>query len=1215
MGLDKFAVPLHHGAAGVSTRWRFWIDRGGTFTDVIGCTGEGRLHTLKLLSNDPTRDEDAALAGIRRLLGVGAGPLPVEVIEEVRIGTTVATNALLERKGAPTLFVTNAGFEDALLIRDQARPRLFDLDIRRPAPLYDRVLGVRLRVDSAGHELASLDEAETRRRLQAAGDAGLRACAICLLHAWRFPEQEKRLARLARAAGFATVVTSHEVSPLIRYLPRAETVVIEAYLQALVWRYTRHLAAALPGVRLLFMKSDGGLAAPGAFDARQALLSGPAGGVLAVAKTAVEAGFQRAIGFDMGGTSTDVCHYAGNYEHNRETVVGGHRLATPALALETVAAGGGSIVAFDGTRLTVGPHSAGAEPGPACYRRGGPLTITDCNLLLGRIRPAYFPRVFGINGDQPLDIEAVRNGFSDLAAEVAAATGNVPAAEELADGAIEIAVEHMAAAIKRISIARGHDPTRCVLNCFGGAGGQLACRVADALGMETVLIHPHAGVLSAFGIGRGAISTLRERSLERALAGGLAAAHKLAQTLEAEARAAVYKQGAMPAAVTIQRVALLRYADSETAIPVPLDKAEAMGAAFTQAHRRRFGFVLPGREQVIASVRVEARMAVEPSPNPAPPRGDGLAPAEATAAAWFGGSWRKTALYRRENLAGGSHIRGPAIVIEATATSVIEPGWEAMVHSGGELLLSRAVRRARKRLGTRRDPVALEIMGSLFMSAAEQMGEALRQSAQSVNVRERLDFSCALFAPDGKLVANAPHVPVHLGAMSATVRTLIARQAMKPGEAWVTNDPYSGGTHLPDITVVTPIFFRKGGRDPDFFVASRAHHADLGGITPGSMPPDSRRIEDEGILIRPLRLVSNGYFNEQAILRVLADSPHPARRPEQNLADLRAQVAANERGRRELERLVRQYGLRTVRTYMAYVNEQAAAAVRRLLRRLPTRGQYTIEMDNGAIIRASLEVNIERECIIVDFDGTSATGHDNFNAPPAVVRAAVIYVLRSLVEEEVPLNDGCLENVEIRVPPGNLLAPGYPAAVVAGNVEVSQCLCDALYAATGTLAASQGTMNNLSFGNARFQHYETLAGGAGAGPGFPGASAVHTHMTNSRLTDPEILEFRYPIRVECFSVRRGTGGAGQWHGGDGLVRRLRLLEPMTLAILSNRRRTLPFGLGGGSAGRPGVNRLIRGDGRIVTLKYADRVEAEAGDAIEILTPGGGGYGPPQGTAS
>ncbi|MGH8428561.1 MAG: hydantoinase B/oxoprolinase family protein [Gammaproteobacteria bacterium] len=1194
---------------GQAGRWRFWIDRGGTFTDVIGRAPDGGLRAVKLLSNDPGRGEDAVIAGIRRLLGVDANAkLPFERIAEVRVGTTVATNALLERKGVPTLFVTNAGLEDALVIRDQARPDLFALEIRKHEPLYKQVFGVSLRLDAEGKEVVALDETAARRGLEAAREAGCTSCAICLMHAWRHPEQERRIAELARAAGFETVVASREVSPLIRYLPRAETTVTEAYLQPLLRRYTRHLAESLPGVRLLFMKSDGGLAAPGAFTACQALLSGPAGGVVGAVETARTAGYERVIGFDMGGTSTDVCYYGGEYERQRETIIGGNRIAVAALDMETVAAGGGSIVGFDGERLVVGPEAAGADPGPASYRNGGPLTVTDCNVFLGRIRPEHFPCVFGLNGDEGLDRDVVSEKFTALAQAMRVDTGGELAAEEIAAGALGIAIEHMAGAIKRVSIARGHDPRRCVLNCFGGAGGQHACAVADALGIEEILIHSHAGVLSALGIGRSDLTALREQGVEKVLSGGLAAARETAAELEAETRAVVVEQGAPELGIEVMRTALLRYGGSETTLSVPLDDSErALRADFEAAHRRHFGFVLPEREIVIAAVRIEARggSSVETAIDVS---AEGTNEPIERVRAWFDKGWREVPLYRRAALASGTRIAGPAIVIEDTAITVVESGWTATVRDGDELLLARAAKRERRSAGTARDPILLEVMGSLFMTTAEQMGEALRQSAQSVNVRERLDFSCAVFGPDGALVANAPHMPVHLGAMSETVRALTARERMAPGEVWVMNDPYAGGTHLPDITVVTPIFVRDDGDAPDFFVASRAHHADLGGATPGSMPPDSRCIEDEGVLIRPMRLVVNGRFNEAEMLRVLADDPHPARKPEQNLADLRAQVAANERGRAELERLIAQYGLATVQAYMRHVNDQAASAVRRLIERLPAEGRYEVAMDNGAKIVVALRVDKRKPHIAVDFSGTSPTQSDNFNAPSAVVRAAVLYVLRTLVEESIPLNDGCLENVGIKVPPHSMLSPEYPAAVVAGNVEVSQCLCDALFAATGSLAACQGTMNNLSFGNERYQHYETLAGGAGAGDGFNGTSAVHTHMTNSRLTDPEILEFRYPVLLEQFSIRKDSGGAGKWHGGDGIVRRIRFREPMTVAILSNRRNTAPFGLAGGGDAAPGVNRLLRADGSVHELAYSDRTEAASGDAIEILTPGGGGYG-------
>ncbi|MGH8126948.1 MAG: hydantoinase B/oxoprolinase family protein [Gammaproteobacteria bacterium] len=1186
-----------------NTGWRFWIDRGGTFVDVVGRAPDGRLHATKLLSNDPSVGADSVLAGIGRLLGVEAGaPLPLERIAEVRVGTTVATNALLERKGARTLFVTNEGLEDVLLIGDQSRPDLFALDIQRPAPLYAGAVTATLRVDVNGEEISALDEARLLEQLQQFRAEGCTSCAICLMHGWRHHDQETRVAELARAAGFDSVLTSHEVSPMMRLVTRAATTVVEAYLAPVVRRYTGQLAAALPGVPLVFMKSDGGLAGAEEFGACEALLSGPAGGVVGAVETARRAGFDKVIGFDMGGTSTDVSYYAGDWERRREVEVAGVKLAVPMLAVEAVAAGGGSIVAFDGGRLTVGPASAGADPGPACYRKQGPLTVTDCNLLLGRIAAEYFPHVFGPSGGEALDEAATRSGFEALAAQVTNETGEPQSAEELAAGALRVAVEHMAAAIKRISVARGHDPAACVLNSFGGAGGQHACAVAEALGIDTVLVHPLAGVLSALGIGLSERSVLIERSVELALDAHADEIAEVAEALTAEACARLQRDAVLPVCTV---TALVRYEGNETALPVVFGTAAEMTARFAEVHRRHYGFELEERVLVLAALRVEARVAEDA------PRWQGQhagpTPASlARRAVWFDDGWVETPFYKRSDLPRGFAAEGPAVLVEDTATTVIAPGWRGEVGSEGEVVMRRQQRIRPAAMGTQRDPVTLELMSARFMAIAEEMGEALRTSAQSVNVRERLDYSCAVFMADGALVANAPHMPVHLGAMSATIKALLAEHAPRAGEVWVTNDVYAGGTHLPDITVITPVF--TGGDTPAFFVASRAHHADIGGISPGSMPAASKHIEEEGVLIPFMPLVVDGVLQEQAMRELLAGARYPARNIERNLADLRAQIAANARGERDLLQLAETYGLASVHAYMRHLADYAEEAVRRALKKLAAHGHFEAPLDDGSRIVVSADVDRDTGSAVFDFAGTSEAREGNFNAPRAVVRAAVLYVLRTLIAEPIPLNDGCLAPVEIRVPSDSMLDPPYPHAVVAGNVEVSQVLTDALLAALGRLAASQGTMNNLTFGNAQYQHYETLAGGAGAGEGFDGASAVHTHMTNSRLTDPELLEFRYPVVLEEFSIRHGSGGAGKWRGGDGLIRRIRFNESMTVTILSNRRHTDPFGLHGGAAGTRGENHVQRADGGTETLDYAEAVELQPGDAIEISTPGAGGYG-------
>lgn len=1189
-------------------RWRFWIDRGGTFTDVIGCTPDGRLQAIKLLSNDPERGQDAVIEGLRQLLNVRNGnPLPLDLIAEVRVGTTVATNALLERKGEKTLFVINEGLQDLLIIGDQTRPDLFDLHIRRVAPLYAEAIETKLRLNAQGETIASVDEAILLERFKRAREAGCTSCAICLMHAWRYGAQENDVAALARMAGFSTVAVSHDVAPLMRIVTRAATTVTEAYLDSTVKRHTSHLAKMLPGVPLLFMKSDGGLASNGMLDARDALLSGPAGGVVGAVETARRAGFEQVIGFDMGGTSTDVCHYAGEWERLQEVAIAGVHLSMPMLRVETVAAGGGSVVEFDGARLRVGPASAGADPGPACYGRGGPVTVTDCNLLLGRIDAENFPQVFGPEGTDPISMVPAKQGFETLAEKIANESGKRQSPEAIAAGALTVAVEHMAAAIKRISIARGHNPAECVLNCFGGAGGQHACDVAGALGVNRILVHPYAGVLSALGIGLSDRTVLLERGLEARLSQEYQRVVGLARLLEQEARAAIQQETTVDAEIICTSWGLLRYDGNETALPVEFGPADAMRDRFTATHRRHFGFILENTPVVVAHIRVEARV-LSDSPRWATIRAGAMPRPYKYKEVWFRGGWKRTPFYQRQQLPRGSVVHGPAVLIESTGTTVITPEWMGKIGDDGDLLMSHATSERSTSTGmtTEMDPVLLELMSARFMAIAEEMGEALRATAQSINVRERLDYSCALFAADGSLVANAPHMPVHLGAMSATVKALLEQKQVSQGEVWVTNDVYSGGTHLPDITVITPVFM--GSKKPQFFVASRAHHADVGGITPGSMPASSRDISEEGVLIPFTRLLVSGQWQDVIIRKMLSDSSYPARNIDRNMADLRAQVAANIRGEQALKRLVRQSGLEGVQAYMSYLSDYAEKAVRRALKNLSIEGHYQAPLDDGSVIAVRVNVDPGEGSAAFDFSGTSRARPGNFNAPKAVVYASVLYVLRTLIAEPIPLNDGCLRPVEIKIPEGSMLDPKYPAAVVAGNVEVSQVLTDTLLAAIGQLAASQGTMNNLTFGNAKHQHYETLAGGAGAGNGFAGQSAVHTHMTNSRLTDPELLEFRYPVVLEKFATRKDSGGKGKWCGGNGLIRRIRFREPMTFTILSNRRNTDPFGLCGGGPGARGENWLFRLGSGATNLNYADSTDVNIGDVIEIRTPGGGGFG-------
>jgi 5-oxoprolinase (ATP-hydrolysing) len=1195
--------------------WQFWIDRGGTFTDVVARSPDGRLHTHKLLSEAPERYADAAVAGIEAVLDRAGETLAGAAVDAVKMGTTVATNALLERKGEPAVLAITAGFADALEIGYQSRPRLFDRHIVKPAPLHGLAVEVDERLAADGTPRRALDVERARADLAAAFAQGYRAIAIVLMHGYRHPAHERRLAALAREVGFTQVSVGHEVSALVKLVGRGDTTVADAYLSPILRRYVAQVAAALPpATRLLFMQSSGGLTEAGRFRGCDAILSGPAGGIVGMARTAVEAGFDRVLGFDMGGTSTDVCHYAGAFERTTETTVAGVRIRAPMMDIHTVAAGGGSICGFDGARLRVGPASAGARPGPACYRHGGPLTITDCNVMLGKVRPEFFPRVFGPRGDEPLDAEVVARRFAALAEEVEAATGRRYAPAALAEGFVQIAVEHMAKAVKQISIARGHDVARYALASFGGAGGQHACLVADALGVSRVMIHPLAGVLSAYGMGCADLTVLREATVEARLTpAALPGLEAAAADLEAAARAALEAQGVPFRRLAIRRTARLKYEGTDTALSAPFGDAAAMAAAFEALHLARFGFVAPEMAVTVEALSVEAigEAGEDAAPIPAAPAG--RAPRRAaTVEAHLGGRDRQVPVYRRGALAAGTRIAGPAIVAEDTATTVVEPGWTARVDARGNLILERTAPPARRTAaGTEVDPVRLEVFNSLFMAAAEQMGVALQSTAYSVNIKERLDFSCALFDAEGALVANAPHIPVHLGSMGDSVRAIMTARAgdgrgLRPGDVYMLNAPYSGGTHLPDVTVVTPVF-ADGGARPAFYVAARGHHADIGGVTPGSMPPRSRRIEEEGVLIDDVLLVEAGRFREAEVRALLAAGPYPARNPDQNVGDLKAQVAACAKGAEELGRLVAEYGLATVVAYMGHVQANAEEAVRRVLARLRG-GAFALEMDDGAVIRVRIEVDAGGRSAVVDFAGTSPQQDGNLNAPPSICRAAVLYVLRTLVDDEIPLNDGCLRPVRLEIPEGSMLNPRWPAAVVAGNVETSQAVVDALYGALGVMAAAQGTMNNFTFGDARRQYYETICGGSGAGPDFDGASAVQTHMTNSRLTDPEVLETRFPVLVDSFSVRRGSGGPGRRRGGDGVVRAIRFLEPMTAAILSNRRRVAPFGLDGGGAGAVGRNRIERADGGTEMVGGTAEARMAAEDVFVIETPGGGGYG-------
>ncbi|MBO9708758.1 MAG: hydantoinase B/oxoprolinase family protein [Caulobacter sp.] len=1187
--------------------WEFWIDRGGTFTDIVARRPDGTLATHKLLSENPEQYEDAAVAGVRALLDGGA-------IDAVKMGTTVATNALLERKGEPTVLAITKGHADALRIGYQARPKLFDRNIVKPEALYARVVEIDERVAVDGGVLRPLDEAAARGDLRAAFEAGFRAVAIVLMHGFRFTDHEARVAAIAREIGFTQVSVSHEVSPLMKLVGRGDTTVVDAYLSPILRRYVDRVAGALGReTRLLFMQSNGGLTDARAFRGKDAILSGPAGGVVGMARTAGEAGFDRVIGFDMGGTSTDVCHYAGEYERAYETVVAGVRMRAPMMNIHTVAAGGGSICTFDGARFRVGPESAGANPGPACYRRGGPLTVTDCNVMLGKLSPDFFPAVFGPNADQPLDLAVVVEKFQALAEDVAVATGRAMSPQQIAEGFVTIAVENMAKAVRQISIQRGYDVTRYVLACFGGAGGQHACLVADALGMTKVMIHPFAGVLSAYGMGLADLRLIREETVERPLDKASDLAVRAAALAE-QAEAALRAQDVPVASVETQASLRVKYAGTDTPLVVPFGDPAAVKAAFEDLHQRRFGFTSPETALVVETLSVEA-IGRSDVGDAADLKSAGAERAQplATLPARMAGTEHLTPVFDREALGVGAEILGPAIIREATGTTIVEPGWRAAVDPRLNLVLDRVVALpARKAIGTQADPVMLEVFNNLFMAVAEEMGFALQNTAYSVNIKERLDFSCALFDRDGALVANAPHMPVHLGSMGDSVRAvrdgrLHDGRGLKPGDVYMLNAPYAGGTHLPDVTVVAPVFDAAGALT--FYVAARGHQGDIGGITPGSMPPNSRTVEEEGVLIENFLLVEDGRFRETEVRALLASGAWPARNPDQNIGDLKAQVAACARGAEALAGMVAEFGQDVVEAYMAHVQDNAEEAVRRVLATLSD-GAFAYELDDGAVVKVVITVDRDARSARVDFTGTSDQVPTNFNAPASICRAAALYVFRTLVDDEIPMNDGCLRPVELVIPEGSMLRPRYPAAVVAGNVETSQVVVDALYGALGVMAAAQGTMNNFTFGDDRRQYYETICGGAGAGPGFAGADAVQTHMTNSRLTDPEVLETRYPVLVEAFQIRRGSGGAGAHRGGDGVVRRIGFREPMTATLLSNRRRVAPFGMAGGGEGALGKARVERADGAVQVLAATDAVEVVGGDAIVIETPGGGGYGRP-----
>ncbi|MCG8441881.1 MAG: hydantoinase B/oxoprolinase family protein [Caulobacterales bacterium] len=1196
-----------------SDLWEFWIDRGGTFTDVIARAPGGRIETLKLLSESKGVYEDAAVEAVRRLMGLAHdAPVPGARIAAVKMGTTVATNALLERRGAATAFVTTEGFGDLLDIGDQARPDIFALDIEKPTPLHSYVVEARERLNVWGDVLTPLDEERARAGLTSAREAGCEAAAICLMHACRSALHEERLAVIADELGFTHISVSSRVDPLMKFLARARTTLADAYLTPVVRRYARQLAEQLGGAPLLFMTSAGGLVDAGAVTGRQALLSGPAGGVVGMAKTALQAGFPRVVGFDMGGTSTDVSRFDGEeFERLDAAEVGGWRVRAPMLAVHTVAAGGGSVLRFDGERARVGPESAGADPGPSCYGLGGPLTVTDANVLLGRLDSRFFPAVFGPAGDRSLNVDVVRRRFAKLAYDM-----DAPSPEACAAGFLDVAIESMAQAVKRISVEKGYDAPAYALSSFGGAGGQVACRVADALGMTTVIVHPHASLLSALGVGVADQRVWQEGAVERALDGpGAAEARARVAELEAEAREELRVQGADTAAIHTRAEARLRYQGSDTALPIPLAAAGETRDVFEAAHRRLFGFAEEGRAIIVESVGVEARAA---PPGAQDIRTDKVAPGGGPypaqlAQMFVDGAWRPCPVCRLSEMAAGAWLHGPALIVEPNSQIVVEQGWRGARRADGILVLERmpeaeeADEEAVEGAVATPAPAELELFNKRFMSVAEQMGATLEKTAHSVNIKERLDFSCAVFDAEGGLVANAPHMPVHLGSMSASVRAVIERHPdLKTGDAVALNDPDHGGTHLPDVTVIAPVLEAAGG-ERLFFVAARGHHADIGGAEPGSMPPFSTTRAEEGITLDALKILSHGAFQEREVRLALTAGPSPARDPMRNIADLKAQLAACARGAEALKRLIADHGRARVQAFMGHVQANAEAAVRRVLANLPD-GRAAVALDDGARIEVAVRVDRRARAAVIDFAGTSPQQESNFNAPLAVTRAAVLYVFRCLVGDDIPLNEGCLTPLDIRVPPGSLLDPEPGAPVVAGNVETSQHIVDALLAATGALAASQGTMNNLTFGDERHQYYETICGGAGAGAEFDGASAVHTHMTNSRLTDPEILELRFPVLVEAHSLRRGSGGAGGRRGGDGVVRRLRFLDSYRVSLLSSRRRVAPPGLAGGSDGAPGAQRLIAPGGGVTELDGRFQLDVGPGDVVEIETPGGGGYG-------
>lgn len=1227
--------------------WEFWIDRGGTFTDIVAKRPDGQLVIHKVLSENPDRYSDAPCQGIREILGIPTDePIPGELISAVKMGTTVATNALLERKGDRTVLVITKGFRDALRIGYQNRPDIFAREIVLPEMLYEQAIEVTERYNAHGEELQPVQEAPLIAQLQQAYNSGIRSCAIALMHGYRYPKHEQQIAEIARKIGFTQISVSHQVSPLMKLVSRGDTTVVDAYLSPILRRYVDRVAGQLSGNQskhsaptLMFMQSNGGLTDAQKFQGKDSILSGPAGGIVGAVQTSKMAGFDKIITFDMGGTSTDVAHYNGEYEREFETEIAGVRLRTPMMSIHTVAAGGGSILFFDGSRYRVGPESAGANPGPACYRQGGPLTVTDCNVMLGKIQPQFFPKVFGKNGDLPLDGEIVRQKFHQLTTEINAKTGSNSTPEQVAAGFLAIAVENMANAIKKISLQRGYNVSEYTLCCFGGAGGQHACQIAETLGMKQVFIHPYAGVLSAFGMGLADVRVIQQRAIEAPLSPELLS--KLQQIfaeLAAKGKQEIANNDISDLTETqdcqVFPKVQLKYQGTDSSLIVDFaENVATMQAEFAAAHQQRYGFIQPEKALIVEAVSVEVVQIMDSPEDPIVSRHSPEPPSPiATVQMYVGDSakadrcakrWQDTPVFQRDMLQPGDIITGPAIIIEATGTNAIAPNWQAKITEKNHLILTKQtaissspVAQKTTHITAKPDPVMLEIFNNLFRAIAEQMGITLQNTASSVNIKERLDFSCAIFDRNGQLVANAPHIPVHLGSMSESVKALIKdkNNTLQPGDVYISNNPYNGGTHLPDITVITPVFLTESSQKsaassaaPIFYLASRGHHADIGGITPGSMPPNSISVEQEGILFDNFQLVYRGKFQETELLEKLNSSPYPARNPAQNIADLQAQIAANKRGIQEIENMVNHFGLETVQAYMGYVQDNAEESVRRAIAVLKD-GEFTYLMDAGGTIQVKVTLDKTKRSAKIDFTGTSPQQNSNFNAPAAVCKAAVLYVFRTLVDDNIPLNAGCLKPLEINIPEGCMLNPQYPAAVVAGNVETSQAIVDALYGALGVMAASQGTMNNFTFGNEKYQYYETICGGSGAGQTFNGTDAVHTHMTNSRLTDPEVLEWRFPVILESFAIRENSGGKGQYRGGNGTIRCLRFQEQMTAGILSNHRRISPFGLNGGSDGALGKNYVQRRDRTVEQLDSTGAVEMYPGDMFIIETPGGGGYG-------